>query len=88
MNPDPSASTGLLTLPRAARRFGVSQKALRRAVKDGELAAYQIGDRWYRVRPEAVEAWIRSKRVPTPSALVEARVLRVLERERTTGRRK
>ena len=52
-----------LTIPQTARRFGISSKRLRRAVKSGELPAYSCGTSWPRIYwPEYLE-WVRSTRV-------------------------
>ena len=44
------------TLPSAHRRSGVGLKRIRRAVRTGELPAYDLGGRWPRLYwPEFVE---------------------------------
>jgi excisionase family DNA binding protein len=53
----------MLSLRQAARRFGVSERRLSRAVHGGELVAYQPGDRTILVRPTDVEAWLQGCRV-------------------------
>lgn len=47
----------LLSVPEVAQLCGLSEKAVRRAIDDGELAASKLRSR-LRIRPEDVEAWI------------------------------
>jgi excisionase family DNA binding protein len=54
-----------LSLSKAARKYHIGAKVLSAAVRNGELPAYRLGERTIRVEPSAVEAWIRSRRVPT-----------------------
>jgi excisionase family DNA binding protein len=64
----PDQDPELLTLPRAARRVGVGVRQIRRAVKCGDLPAYQVGA-WPRVRRSDLSRWISSQRVrPTDHA--------------------
>ena len=50
-----------ITVPEAARRTGLGLRQFRRAVRDGELATYSVGD-WPRLRWSQVEAWLESRR--------------------------
>jgi excisionase family DNA binding protein len=49
-----------LTLGEAAERFGVSDRTIRRWVKDGTLVAVRVKTR-LRFRPEDIQALIRSR---------------------------
>ncbi len=71
----------LLTLPKAARRAGLSVRQLRRARSLRELEVYQIGE-WPRVRWVDVVRWIESKRV-RPTDHARSRVEELLAREGT-----
>jgi hypothetical protein len=51
----------LVTIPEAARRSGLGLRQFRRAVLNGELPVFDIGD-WPRVRWNDVVAWIESNR--------------------------
>jgi len=51
----------LVTLPTAARRIGVGERQLRRALSRGELPFYQIGG-WPRLRWLDVLAWVGRQR--------------------------
>ena len=57
-------------------------------VHEGEIPAYQVGDKWLRVRWVEVVRWIRSQRVVPKNAAQAERVRRrvdeILERERNT----
>lgn len=75
----------LLTIPAAARRIGIGTRQLRRAVKEGELSAYQIGS-WPRVRWIDVTVWVRGRRVPA-TGHARRRVSAILEREARNARR-
>ncbi len=54
----------LLTLPEAARRYGLGAKLVRRAAKSGEFPVYRAGGAWPRVIATEFEVWIRSTRIP------------------------
>ena len=77
-----------LTIPRAASEAGIGTRTLRRLVHEGEIPAYQVGDKWLRVRWVEVVHWIRSQRVVPRNAAQAERIRRrvdeVLERERNT----
>src|SRR5262249_58064579 len=50
----------LLSLPKAAERFGVSEKVLRRLAALGALpGAVHVGGRWY-VKTAALRRWLES----------------------------
>jgi excisionase family DNA binding protein len=55
----------LLSLRQAARESRVGERTLRRAVRTGELPAYQLGARTLRVDRAELQQWVRAKRVPT-----------------------
>lgn len=52
-----------VTVPAAARRFGINVKVMRRAAKEGAFPTYAIGTTWPRVRLLDVERWIASTRI-------------------------
>lgn len=54
---------GLLSIRGAAREFGISERRLRRAVDEGELAGYQLGKRWIRVDQDDVPEWVKTKKI-------------------------
>jgi excisionase family DNA binding protein len=57
-----------LTAGQVAQRAGCSRVTVWRAIDRGELEAYRLGARGtYRVRPEAVEAWLQPARTPAPT---------------------
>lgn len=59
-----------MKLKPASEAFGVGYMALWTAIKEGELAAVQLGRHWL-VRPEDVEQWIQDN--GKPNAAEEAR---------------
>jgi hypothetical protein len=74
----------LLTVPELARRSGVDVKALRGAVRRGELRASYPGERetWPRVRWADFEAWLNSRwDVPEPLQLLPGQAERVAQLE-------
>jgi excisionase family DNA binding protein len=77
----------LMTVPQAARLYGLGRRTVRDAVKRGELVGYRLSPRGYhRVRRADVESWLRARRVaPKPSAAAHARsvVDRVLSKPQT-----
>lgn len=75
-----SPATDYLTLPDAARRLRVSRDTLRAAIRAGDLPAYRISGRWWRVSRDELDRWVRSHRA-TPTAHARARLAEVLTRE-------
>ena len=62
----------LIPVREAARLWGLSDRRLWLAIREGALPAYQIGG-WLRVRLTDVDCWIESMRVePASNALVRA----------------
>ncbi len=61
MTPDPM--TDLLSLRQAARSLGIADRALRQAVRSGEVPAYRIGERTLRVKRSDLDDWLKSRRV-------------------------
>lgn len=59
--------TTLLSLTDAARLTRISRSTIRRAVADGSLPAYRVGNR-YRVRVTDLEAWIDAARIDPKAA--------------------
>ena len=55
----------LLSVRQAARELHIAERTLRQAVRTGELAAYKLGERTFRVERRGLEEWVRSRRVPT-----------------------
>jgi excisionase family DNA binding protein len=55
----------LLSLRQAARELRIAERTLRRAVRAGELPAFQLGERTLRVERAELQQWVRAKRVPT-----------------------
>ena len=70
----------LFTVPAAARRLGVGERQLRRAIGAGELDTYEIG-KWTRVMWGDVLRWARSKRAVPPTSHAQRRVAEILARE-------
>ena len=58
---DPAAPARLLTIKQIAGACQLSEKAVRRAIDDGELTAIKLRSR-LRVTPHDFEAWIKSSR--------------------------
>ncbi len=54
----------LLSLRQAARELHVAERVLSRAVRNGELSAFKLGERTLRVERSELFAWVRSQRVP------------------------
>ena len=75
--------TDWLTLPECAALLRVSRTTLRAAIRAGELFAYRISERWWRVSRADLEAWVRSHRA-TPTAHARGRLAEVLAREQST----
>ena len=44
----------------ASRQTGIGQKTIRDAIHAGNLAAIKLGQRRIRIRPEALEQWLKS----------------------------
>lgn len=53
----------LLSLRQAARELRVAERTLRRAVRAGELPAFQLGTRTIRLDRADVQQWVRAKRI-------------------------
>lgn len=67
----------LLSIKELANACRLSEKAIRRAIDDGELPAVKLRSR-LRITPQDLEAWIASGRRGNPEAppLTRARVVR------------
>lgn len=50
-----------MTLRKAARRLGIGDRQLRRAVRTGQIPTYRIGG-WPRLRWSDVLAWVNAHR--------------------------
>jgi excisionase family DNA binding protein len=59
----------MLTVQEVARRVGLTQCAIYRAIQRGELVAYKPGGR-LRIREADFEHWLESTRVPAPAPRV------------------
>jgi hypothetical protein len=68
------------TIRQTARRSGFGERAVREAVRRGELALYTVAGSWPRIRWSDFEAWAAAHAV-RPSSRAEAIVGRILERE-------
>jgi excisionase family DNA binding protein len=53
-----------LTLDQAAARVQLSARTLRRAIQRGDLRAYRVGGRIWRLRPADVDAYIEAQLEP------------------------
>ena len=58
--------TILITLPEAARRFGLSRAVVRQAAAAGSFPVYYPGTSWPRCRADEFERWIESTRSELP----------------------
>ena len=67
----------LLTVPKAAKAYGVSTRLIRRAIQAGELHGFQFGDRWVRVDTRELDTWVRNNRVESASARGQRRAREV-----------
>lgn len=52
-----------VTVPQAARRLGIGESTLQRAIRLGDLPAYKLAAKWPLVRLGDLEVWIASRRV-------------------------
>lgn len=58
----------LLSLRQAARELRIAERTLRRAVRAGQLPAFQLGERTLRVDRAEIQEWVRAKRIrPWPA---------------------
>ena len=48
------------TIPKANRRSGVGLKRIRKAVRTGELPAYDVGGRWLRLYWPEFVTWVKT----------------------------
>jgi excisionase family DNA binding protein len=55
--------TSPLTMKQVAERLGSSEKYARKLILTGQLKAFQLGKRGYRVAPADLEAWITANTV-------------------------
>ena len=55
----------LLSQRQAAKELHIAEKVVRDAVRNGDLPAYQFGERTIRVDRSEFYQWARTKRVPT-----------------------
>lgn len=55
------ADDRLLTMPEVAERLGITEHQAREMGRRGELPTVPVGDRFVRVRPSALEDWIRRR---------------------------
>lgn len=70
-SPDQTAPpTEYLTTGQVAKRLGLHERTIRRAIGRGELAAIEFGSSaGYRITEEALAAWLESRRArPTEVA--------------------
>jgi excisionase family DNA binding protein len=63
------AETDLLTVEEVAHRSKLGEKAVRRAIRRGELRASNLCGRW-RIRERDCEDWFDSGRVAGPAGVV------------------
>ncbi len=76
----PTTDTDFPTVRKAAERARIGERAIRAAVRRGELALYRPDGTWPRIYWPELVSWVRASRVrATPHA--EARLAEVLERE-------
>jgi len=54
-------SSTLMTIPEVARYLRVSEKTIRRWIKEGTLTAYRLGRQW-RINPKDLELLLRHSR--------------------------
>ncbi|MGH2865951.1 MAG: helix-turn-helix domain-containing protein [Solirubrobacteraceae bacterium] len=72
---DNDATGHLLSIKEIASACQLSEKAVRRAIDDGELCAVKLRSR-LRVTPQDFEAWIASSRRKSSRATLDPRPLR------------
>ena len=60
---DTSKPDRLFTVAELSRRFGISARHLRRAIRSGDLSAFRTGSRWARLRLADVDRWLARHRV-------------------------
>jgi excisionase family DNA binding protein len=76
----------LLSVNEVAELVGVSRRTVYRALSSGALAGELVATRW-RVRPEAIDGWLRAPRSRAPSARESAVGLAERSRRRPVSRR-
>ncbi len=69
----------LLTVRETAKRVGMGERAIRRAIERGELNLYRLPATWPRLRWTDVELWIQSFKVVT-NPRASARVREICSR--------
>jgi len=65
---DTTDTTALLSPAQVATRLGLSTKSVRRLAAAGTLPAVRLSERVVRFEPEAVEAFIASRRTEPPTS--------------------
>lgn len=53
----------VLSVPDLSRRTGIGEKTLREAIRRGDLPAYRVGSKRFRVLWPEFLAWLRTTRV-------------------------
>jgi hypothetical protein len=67
-----SSDLGFIPVARAARSLRINARRLRRAIRQGALPGYRIGNsRTVYLHPAELELWIRAQRVTPPDAGAE-----------------
>ncbi len=79
-----ATSPEFMTIPQAARKFGLSPKTLRRLARESEFPIYTLGTGWTHVRVVELEAYFRSTRIQSTSHAM-TRVAEVIDAEQRTA---
>ena len=69
-----------------ARELGMSPQTFRRAIAEGELMAYRPGTRWIVISDDAIDIWLKSKRVAPRTAAEATHIERRLAEIRAAER--
>lgn len=75
----------VLSIRRAATRFGIHPRRLRAAIREGDLAAFRPGERTQYVRIGDVRKWLEGHRVTPTSSSARRTAEALLRRENARG---
>jgi excisionase family DNA binding protein len=75
----------VLSIRRAAARFGIHPRRLRAAIREGDLSAFRPGERTQYVRVEDVRSWLEGHRVVPVSPSARRRAEELLQKRNAQG---
>lgn len=68
-----------------ARKLGVHQRTIYRALSDRRLTGVRVGSTW-RIRPQDVDVWLAKPEPPVPTPIVRSATTAISFRSRVHGR--